>query len=320
LQPPQRPNMIPGPGSKIKVLKGKKNPLDAWEIEGRAFAAQMLPPGQTASGFFYFQTAAAATRHSVHQWHERSCHRQRDPVLRNSASLVRYAGPHVRPRPCLCRAIPAQESCFCGYCDCHHRARNRASTAIFSVTSAVLLRPLPYKDPDRLTFVISDMQKRNVKDFPFSNADFVDLRNQTSDAFEEMGAVLTNRATLPGDNGSDAEMLRIGNVTTNFFHMMGGKIALGRDFNDGDGLPQPVPTPGAAAAPARLPAIAILSHQYWKRHFGGRADIIGKPLLPSAPGADRHRRRTGPGLRTAVSNGRQSGARARCLVRESHRV
>jgi hypothetical protein len=56
LRPPQRPNMIPGPGDKIKVLKTKKNPLDAWEIEGRAFAAQMLPPSNAASGFFYFQT------------------------------------------------------------------------------------------------------------------------------------------------------------------------------------------------------------------------------------------------------------------------
>jgi hypothetical protein len=35
---------------------GKKNPLDAWEIEGRAFAAEVLPPGQSANGFFYFQT------------------------------------------------------------------------------------------------------------------------------------------------------------------------------------------------------------------------------------------------------------------------
>jgi hypothetical protein len=56
LKPPERPNAIPGPAGKVKVLKPKKNPLDAWEIEGRAFAAKILPPGQSASGFFYFQT------------------------------------------------------------------------------------------------------------------------------------------------------------------------------------------------------------------------------------------------------------------------
>src|SRR5664280_2311074 len=44
LRPPQRPGAIDGPMGKVKVLKTKKNPLDAWEIEGRALAAQMLPP------------------------------------------------------------------------------------------------------------------------------------------------------------------------------------------------------------------------------------------------------------------------------------
>jgi hypothetical protein len=57
LRPPQRPSAIEGPAGKVKVLKTKKNPLEAWEIEGRAMSAQMLPPGQSASGFFYFQTS-----------------------------------------------------------------------------------------------------------------------------------------------------------------------------------------------------------------------------------------------------------------------
>ena len=57
LRPPQRPSAIDGPAGQVKVLKTKKNPLDEWEIEGRALAAQILPPGQSASGFFYFQTS-----------------------------------------------------------------------------------------------------------------------------------------------------------------------------------------------------------------------------------------------------------------------
>jgi len=56
LKPPQRPSTVPGPAGQIGIIRGKKNPLDAWEIEGRAFSAQILPPGQSASGFFYFQT------------------------------------------------------------------------------------------------------------------------------------------------------------------------------------------------------------------------------------------------------------------------
>jgi hypothetical protein len=55
LRGPERPGVITGPGGKPKILS-KKNPLNEWEIEGRAFAAQMLPAGQSASGFFYFRT------------------------------------------------------------------------------------------------------------------------------------------------------------------------------------------------------------------------------------------------------------------------
>jgi hypothetical protein len=56
LNGPDRPRTIPSPTGGIGIGKGKKNPLDAWEIEGRSFAAVMLAPGQLASGFFYFQT------------------------------------------------------------------------------------------------------------------------------------------------------------------------------------------------------------------------------------------------------------------------
>lgn len=57
---PNRPKVMPTPVGGV-FLKGKKSPLDVWEIEGRALAAQMLPAGQTASGFLYFQTGLHST-------------------------------------------------------------------------------------------------------------------------------------------------------------------------------------------------------------------------------------------------------------------
>jgi len=53
---PNRPKVLGGPAGQMPKILGKKNPLDAWEIEGRALAAQILPPGQSASGFLYFET------------------------------------------------------------------------------------------------------------------------------------------------------------------------------------------------------------------------------------------------------------------------
>jgi len=157
-----------------------------------------------------------------------------------------------------------------------------ASAAIFSVTNAVLLRPLPYRNPGRLVLAICDMRKRNVKNFPISNADFLDLRAGTASVFEEVGAVNTGRQTLPREDGSP-EQIRWAAITPNFFPLVGGGIVLGRPFLESDGLPQPAPQPGAAGAPAaRLPIATILSYDYWKRRFGGRADVLGH-TTPGAP-------------------------------------
>ena len=158
-----------------------------------------------------------------------------------------------------------------------------ASTAIFSVANAVLLRPLPYKDPGRLVFALADMRKRNVKDFFFSNADFLDLRNGSASVFEEVGAVSTGRGAVPREDGTP-DLVRFGNVSTNFFRMMGAGTVLGRTFIDSDGTPQPAPAPGAAPggqAPT-LPVMVILSYEYWQKRYGGSRDVIGK-MIPAGP-------------------------------------
>src|SRR5215813_8596951 len=187
-----------------------------------------------------------------------------------------------------------------------------ASTAIFSVTNGVLLRKLLYKDPERLVLVRSDMQKRNVRDFPLSSADFLDLRNGAKNNFEDFAAVQTFRFTLPGLDGTP-ERVRAAAVSINFFRMMGGSIIAGRDFQESDGTPQqpppaapaanPQPSPpaanrpaanapaqpappagnaAAANAPPRLPNMVILSNEYFQQRFGGDRSIIGKPLPVAA--------------------------------------
>src|SRR4029078_9457875 len=138
-----------------------------------------------------------------------------------------------------------------------------ASTAIFSVTNGVLLRKLPYKDPERLVLVRGELQKRNVKDFPVSNVDFLDLRNGAKNNFEDFAALQTFRATLPGLDGTP-ERVPMAAVSTNFFQLMGGTTIAGRNFEESDGTPQqPAPTPGTnPAATSPQPTRGTLNIRY----------------------------------------------------------
>jgi predicted permease len=155
-----------------------------------------------------------------------------------------------------------------------------ASTAIFSVTNAVLLRPLPYKNPDQLVIIPTDMRNRGVKDFPFSNEVFMDVRDATKDEFQGMAGVFAFPITLTGDDGTP-EQAKAGIVTTNYFSLVGAKFAYGRDFSEQDGLAQPPPpAPGAnTPPPPRLPIIAIISWEYFQRRFGGNPAILGQSPL-----------------------------------------
>ena len=162
-----------------------------------------------------------------------------------------------------------------------------ASTAIFSVTNGVLLRRLPYKDPERLVLARCDLQQRNVKDFPVSNADYLDLKNGATKTFEDFVALNTGRITLPSLDGTP-ERVRVAGVSTNFFKMMGGSIIAGRDFDDSDGKPQPPPPqPAAGNAPAANaaagpPDSVILGNEYFQQRFGGDRSMIGKTLPVNA--------------------------------------
>jgi putative ABC transport system permease protein len=155
-----------------------------------------------------------------------------------------------------------------------------ASTAIFSVTNAVLLKPLPYRNPGRLTIVFQSNPAGSLgnRNFLYSNADFFDLRDGTKSLFEDIGGVASFRAFVPREDGS---MEQIGKalVTANFFRLMGARIAFGRDFTDSDAVPQP------ADAQVLIPpgSSAILSYEYWQRRYGGSTAVLGQQM-PAAAG------------------------------------
>jgi putative ABC transport system permease protein len=160
-----------------------------------------------------------------------------------------------------------------------------AATAIFSVVHAVLIRPLPYADADRVMTVWGELRARSVNDWPFANPDFADLRAQAK-SFEALAAITTQRGAIPGPQG-DAVTVRRANATVNIFKVLGLKVARGRDFADADGMPPPPPPqqappgqpppgqPPPAPAPPPPPPIAIISHEFWQRFFGGDERVVG---------------------------------------------
>jgi putative ABC transport system permease protein len=165
-----------------------------------------------------------------------------------------------------------------------------ASTAIFSVVNAVLLRPLPYGNADRLAIITQDLRARNVVDFPVGPGDVPDIRAGLP-SFESIAALQTGRNVPYTDNDGKAQLINVAGATPNIFRLLEVPVAHGRDFTDDDGTANPVvapPSPGQAPnpqapAPPRLPTIGIISYDFWQRAFGGDPSVIGKTITVGGP-------------------------------------
>ncbi|HEV2830126.1 MAG TPA: ABC transporter permease [Pyrinomonadaceae bacterium] len=135
-----------------------------------------------------------------------------------------------------------------------------ANTAIFSVVDAVLLRPLPYPESDRLVFL--NETSRSMDEISVSYPNFTDWRNQNQ-SFEKIGVY--NRSSYNLTGVGEAERIVTGQMSADLFAALRVNPALGRLFtNDED-------KPGAAP-------VVVLGDPLWQRRFGGQAGILNQQL------------------------------------------
>jgi putative ABC transport system permease protein len=135
-----------------------------------------------------------------------------------------------------------------------------ANTAIFSVVNGVLLRPLPYKDPDRLVRLGEWSQQ--VPGMSVAYPNFLDWREQNH-VFEGLAATQFDSYNLTGVD--EPERLQGRNVSANFFDLLGVAPALGRTFKADEDRP------GAGR-------VCLISYGLWQRRFGGDRKIVGAQL------------------------------------------
>jgi putative ABC transport system permease protein len=138
-----------------------------------------------------------------------------------------------------------------------------ANAAIFSLVDALLLRPLPVKDPAQIT-VLANQQSGGLQFNGFSVADYRDIREQTSNVFSGLVAYVFNIDGISVNGKASRILTSYGGGS--FFSTLGIKPALGRFI-----LPSEEETVGANP-------VMVISFSYWKTHFGGDPGIIGKKV------------------------------------------
>lgn len=141
-----------------------------------------------------------------------------------------------------------------------------AYTAIFSVVDAILLKPLPYPHPDELVSVVHSAGGLNIRELPMSPACYFLYRSEGR-SFRDIA--LWSAGTVNVTGLGEPEQVNALDVTGGMLNVLGVQPALGRGFTAGDD------TPGN-------PEVAMLSHGYWQRRFGGDPRVVGRLIMVDA--------------------------------------
>jgi len=139
-----------------------------------------------------------------------------------------------------------------------------AATAMFSVVRGVVLRPLPYQEPERLVVVLAETPPAIGSTTAMSHDDYRDLRS-TAASFEELAAVTPQWSFIIGGR-VEPQRAHGFYASGNFFRMLGVAPAHGRLLSDDDDR-------------AGAPAVAVLSWDFWRRRCGGDPGAVGRPII-----------------------------------------
>jgi putative ABC transport system permease protein len=138
-----------------------------------------------------------------------------------------------------------------------------ANTAIFTIVNALLLRPLPYAQPDRLVMVWQDLRARGgPADEWATPGNYVDWRREPG-IFKQVSVISGWRPTLTGRG--EPEPIPGEQVTHEYFGVLGVSPALGRGFRQEDDVPN-------------APRVVVIGHDLWQRRFGGDVSIVGQAV------------------------------------------
>ena len=137
-----------------------------------------------------------------------------------------------------------------------------ANSAIFSVVNAVLLRPLPFKDPERLVRIWGKFEGEGIPKNWISEPELIDL-NQMSESFEDIAAYQASGVNLTGNQ--DPVRVNAAFVNAGLFPVLGINAKLGRTFSEDEDQPG-------------HDKVAMLSHNLWLGRFGSDSGIVGKTI------------------------------------------
>ena len=137
-----------------------------------------------------------------------------------------------------------------------------ANTAIFSIVNAVLLRPLPYPNADRI--IVLNESSGPGQDYSVALPDYFDWRNDNT-VFEHLAATHKESRNLSGITGRDPERVSCASVTRNFFNVVGMRAQIGRSFSEDEDK-------------VGAPPVVVISDRLWRRAFNADPGVLGRSI------------------------------------------